>query len=94
MNTVFEMYATHAIEARISNDIGTKSIALPSDLKAIERVQAQLHDLIRRGVSDALGRAIEANRAITANRVLDFVTGVYELAFDVLQTLGEAEEAA
>ena len=94
MNTVFEMYATHAIEARIANDIGTKSISLPSDLKAIERVQAQLRDLIRRGVSDALARAIQATGTITANRVLEFVTGVYELAFDVLQTLGEAEADA
>jgi hypothetical protein len=94
MNTVFEMYATHAIEARISNDIGTKSIALPSDLKAVERVQAQLRDLIRRGVSDALARAAASAGAMTMNRVLDFVTGVYELAFEVLQTLGDAEEAA
>lgn len=94
MNTVFEMYATHAIEARISNDIGTKSIALPSDLKAIERVQGQLRDLIRRGVSDALARASASAGAIMADRVLDFVTGVYELAFEVLQTLGDAEEAA
>lgn len=94
MNTVFEMYATHAIEARISNDIATKSVTLPSDLKAVERVQAQLRDLIRRGVSDALARAIASAGTITANRVLDFVTGVYELAFEVLQTLGDAEEAA
>jgi hypothetical protein len=31
MQTVFELYATHAIEARICNDIGTKAVTMPAD---------------------------------------------------------------
>ncbi len=31
MQTVFELYATNAIEARLCNDIGAKTITLPSD---------------------------------------------------------------
>ena len=30
MQTVFELYATHAIEARICNDIGTKAVTMPA----------------------------------------------------------------
>ena len=36
IQTVFELYATHAIEARICNDIGTKVVTLPADPRAAE----------------------------------------------------------
>lgn len=93
MQTVFELYATHAIEARICNDIGTKVVTLPADLRAAERVQAQLCDFIRRGVSDALVPARATTQPLTPDRVLGFVTGVYQAAFEILQTLGDAEAA-
>lgn len=92
MHTVFEIYATHAIEARITNDIGTKSLILPADINAVERVQAQLHDFIRGGVSDALARTLATAGALTGERIQGFVDAVYEAAFEILQTLGEAEE--
>jgi hypothetical protein len=57
MQTVFELYATNAIEARLCNDIGAKTITLPSDAREASSVQAQLHDFIQRGVSDALTAA-------------------------------------
>jgi hypothetical protein len=94
MHTVFEIYATHAIEARITNDVGTKSIILPADVRAVASVEAQLRDFIRRGVSDALAAAVAAVGALSQNRILGFVDGVYEAAFDMLQTLAEAAEAA
>jgi hypothetical protein len=93
MQTVFEFYATHAIEARICNDIGTKAVTLPTDRRAAERVQAQLRDFVRRGVGDALGAARAAIQALTPDRVLGFVSGVYQAAFETLQTLGDAERA-
>ncbi len=94
IQAVFELYATHSIEARLCNDIGMKAVVFPTDVHAAERVQAQLRDFIRRGVSDALSRARSAAQALTPNRVLDFVGGVYEAAFGILQTLGDAEAEA
>jgi hypothetical protein len=91
MQTIFELYAAHAIEARLCNDIGTKAITLPADPSAAASVQAQLFDFIRRGVSDALTAARAAMQVLTQNRILDFVTDVYEQAFFVLQTMGDAE---
>ncbi len=90
MQTVFEFYATHAIEARICNDIGTKSVALPADTNAVERIQIQLKDFIRRGVSDALTRAQTDIRTLAPERVIGFVDSIYEAAFEILQTLAEA----
>ena len=91
MQTVFELYATNAIEARLCNDIGKRAITLPSDALAAARVQAQLHDFIQRGVADALTAARSAATVLTPDRVLGFVGGIYEQAFVILQIMGDTE---
>lgn len=94
MQTVFELYVTHAIEARLLNDIGAKTIRVPRDARAAAQVQAQLRDFIRRGVSDALTAARDTLEALTPERVVAFVESVYEHAFTILQAMGEAEADA
>lgn len=91
MQTVFELYATHAIEARLCNDIGTKVITAPTDAQAAIRVQEQLRDFIRNAVSDALTAARAETPALTQDRILLFVDTVYERAFSILQALGDTE---
>jgi len=91
IQTVFELYATHAIEARICNDIGTKVVIMPSDLRAAEMVQAQLRDFIQRGVSDAINTAGINIQALTTEAVMGFVTDIYQSAFEVLQAMGDRE---
>ena len=91
MQTVFELYATHAIEARILNDIGTKAVMMPASAQAAHRVEQQLRDVIRGGVSDALVREREKSPNPNSERVHAFVDAVYESAFSILQALGEAE---
>ncbi|MBN8499146.1 MAG: hypothetical protein J0M32_20205 [Candidatus Accumulibacter sp.] len=91
LQTVFELYATHAIEARICNDIGTKAVTVPADAQAALRVQAQLRDFIRGGVSDALTTARAETPTLTPDRIQSFVDRVYESAFEFLQARGEAE---
>lgn len=93
IQTVFELYATHAIEARICNDVGTKVVTLPTDPRAAERVQAQLRDFIQRGVSDAINAAGVNIQSLTPDAVMGFVTSVYQSAFDILQTMGDGEAA-
>lgn len=91
MQTVFELYATHAIEARICNDIGTKAVVMPADVQAAHRVEQQLRDFIRGGVSDALTRARAESPNLAPERIQSFVDTVYESAFAILQALGDAE---
>jgi hypothetical protein len=93
MQTVFELYAAHTIEARMCNDIGTRMVTLPSDPAAAGRVQTQLHEFILRGVSDALGALGTAVGTLTLDRVTAFVGDVYQSAFEVLEALGRAEAA-
>ncbi|WP_144139649.1 MULTISPECIES: Qat anti-phage system associated protein QatB [Providencia] len=91
MDTVFELYATHAIEARICNDIGTKLVSMPSNAKIAHQVEKQLQDFIRGAVSDALIKAREGKPNITNDQALAFVDSVYESAFAILKSLGDAE---
>jgi len=91
MQTVFELYASHAIEARLCNDIGMKVVFLPTDVGAVERVQTQLRDFIQRGVADALTSAQAAFQTLTMDRAVSFVDQVYKAAFTILETLGQRE---
>jgi hypothetical protein len=91
MQTILELYATHAIETRLCNDIGTNAITLPADAAQAASLQRQLLDFVRRSVADAITRAREAMLTLTPERVSAFVTRVYEEAWRVLQSLGEAE---
>jgi hypothetical protein len=91
MQTVFELYATNAIEARLCNDIGAKVVILPSDSRQAARVQAQLNDFVRRAVADALTAARAVATALTPGRVLTFVGSICEQAFAILQIMGDAE---
>lgn len=91
MQTVFELYASNAIEARLCNDIGMKAVTLPTDSRQAARVQLQLKDFVRRGVADALTKARIETATLTQPHVLGFVGHVYEQAFGILQSMGEAE---
>ncbi|MED9513778.1 Qat anti-phage system associated protein QatB [Escherichia marmotae] len=91
MQTVFELYATHAIEARICNDIGTKAVTMPISAHSAHLVEQQVRDFIRGGVSDALTRAQTETRYLTPEQIQGFVDTIYESAFGILQALGEAE---
>lgn len=93
MQTVFELFATNAIEARLCNDIGTKAVVLPADAHEAAQVQVQLGDFIRRGVADALTAARAAVAALTPDSVLGLVGRIYEEAFGILQIMGDAEAA-
>ena len=42
MQTIFELYAAHAIETRLCNDIGMKAISFPADAARAASVQRQL----------------------------------------------------
>ena len=94
MQTVFELYATNAIEARLCNDIGAKTVTLPADSRHAARVQAQLerfHQARRRRRADTRaggGGAYARSRARVSSH------SIYEQAFGILQIMGDAEAEA
>ena len=94
IQTVFELYASHTIEARICNDIGTRVVTMPSDARTVERIEAQLSEFIQRGVSDAVNASGIDIGALSQDQVSGFVDDVYEAAFAMLEALGESEAEA
>ena len=91
MQTIFELYASHAIENRICNDIGTQTVTVPSEAAVAASVQRQLLDFIRRSVSDSLNQARAAMETLTPANIGTLVNRIYEQAFGILQSLAEAE---
>lgn len=91
MQTVFEMFVTNTIEARICNDIGKNGIKLPADANAVEQVQAQLHDFVSRAVADTLTANPNQTGVPTQQQALQYMDTIYEAAFEMLRVLGEAE---
>ncbi len=89
LRTVFELYVTHTIEARLFNDIGTKGLVLPTGLAALERMETQLREFIRGAVRDAVAGVV-AVESIARARVAGIVSAVYETSFDLLWRMGEA----
>jgi hypothetical protein len=94
MQTVFELFITNAIEARLCNDIGLNAVTLPADPQEAAQVQAQLHDFLLRGVADALTVSRITVQAMTADRAASLVDRVYQEAFGILQSMGDAAEEA
>jgi hypothetical protein len=92
LQTVFELFATHAIESRLYNEIGTNGISLPSDAAAAAVIERQLQEFVRNGVSDALTQSRTELESLTPDQALRFVDTVYERAFTILVALGNKED--
>ena len=91
MQTVLEIFATHAIEERLYNDVGTKICIASENIQVFEKVQAQLHDFIMRGVSDAFTKANINIKSMTHDKAQTLIDGIYESAFGILQNLADKE---
>jgi hypothetical protein len=82
-------FITNAIEARIFNEIGPQGISLPPDIAAIDRLQEDLHDIIRGAVDDAVGDRFDDNRTMTQSEIQLVTDAVYDHAFAYLEALEE-----
>ena len=91
VQTVFELYATHAIEARLYNEIGNNAITLSASAAEAEKIQQQLRDFIKNGVTDALTNVRAQFEKIEPNHILELVDSVYEQAFTLLLSLANSE---
>jgi len=94
IQTVFELYIAHTIEARICIDIGTQVVNMPSDVRTVERIGAQLRDFIQRSVSDAVCASGVDIASVSQDKVTRVVNEVYEVTFELLEAAGEAEADA
>ena len=67
---------------------------MPSDVRTVEHIEAQLQELIQRSVSDAVSASGVDLESISQDDATGFVNGVYEATFELLESTGEAEADA
>ena len=89
VQTILELNVTHAIEARICNDIGAHAISMPQDAKEASEIQAQLFEFVGRAVSDSF--AANQIATITQDQVTRTIDTIYEQSYSILQSMAEAE---
>jgi len=87
--TVFEMFVTNSIEARLHNDIGTKAIQFPADNNAVQAVQDQVHDFIAGRVHDAVHTLRDQLTALQGPALDGIVNRVYVESFELMQVMAE-----
>ncbi|WP_454622008.1 Qat anti-phage system associated protein QatB [Bradyrhizobium cenepequi] len=81
---------SRSIEGKILNEVGTNSIRVSPDLAAVERAQRMLHDFVDGCVRDRFAASGSSLADVTSQQIDDFVSDLYEAAFDLMQALGEA----
>lgn len=83
-------FITGTIEARVLNDIGTRSIELPTDVAAVNNIQQQLHDAISGCVRQAISGQVAGAARLSNAEVQRLVDELYSSSFDLLAALAEA----
>ncbi|WP_330902965.1 Qat anti-phage system associated protein QatB [Sphingopyxis jiangsuensis] len=82
---------SRSIEGKILNEVGTNSIRVAASVAAVERTQRMLHDFVDGCVRDRFDTTGTSLADITSGQIEGFVSDLYVAAFDLMQTLGEAQ---
>ena len=84
LQEVFLTFAAHAVETRLFQDVGTNGFRMATDLSAIEAVEAQLHDYIRRAMRDAFSSDLTDLPNLSDQYISSIVDETYQNAWDIL----------
>jgi len=84
-------FITNSIETKVINDIGTEINRLPTDVTAINQLQAELHTTIRGAVDDAIGNSLGAGQMLSQTNIDSITRDIYEGAFAFMSELTSEE---
>lgn len=84
---LFLDFIARSIEARIVNDIGTKSVTMPIDINAAQRVELNLHQLVEGCVADAFAETLANGGVLQDKQIQARMDDIYRVAFDFLENL-------
>lgn len=85
--SLFLDFISRSIEARIINDVGLKSITMPSDLNAAQQVERNLHQLVDGCVKDAFAQTLVNGNTIQDKQIQTAMDSIYQTAFSFLENL-------
>lgn len=91
LQEIFVGVVARSIEGKILNEVGTNAIKLSPDTASVERAQRMLHTFVFGCVRDRLQATDAKVASLDGSQIDGFVSDLYAAAFDLMQTLGEAE---
>jgi hypothetical protein len=91
MQEIFLAYITHAIEARLFQDIGVNGLKIARDLAAIDAFETQLRSYIRRGVRDSFSGDLAGLATFSDRQISTIVDQTYRDAWEILVAWGDSE---
>jgi len=84
---LFLDFIARSIEARIVNDVGTKSVTMPADVNAALQVERNLHQLVEGCVADAFAETLANGGVLQDKQIQARMDDIYRVAFDFLENL-------
>jgi hypothetical protein len=85
-------FISKSIESKVINDVGAKGIELPANIQAIDKLQSDLHEVIRGAVDDAIGDRLAVGGTLSQSEVQSLVEDIYDRSFTYLEALDEGVE--
>lgn len=85
-------FIARSIEGRVMADIGGRGIALPDDVAAVERAQAQLHDFVTGCTRGALSSRLDGIENLADRDIQGVVNQIYEAAFELVAAAGKVAQ--
>ncbi|TGQ13578.1 hypothetical protein EN860_030560 [Mesorhizobium sp. M00.F.Ca.ET.217.01.1.1] len=89
LDAIFLGTIARSIEAKLINELGTRSIKLPEDIQAVQRIEQELHSFVEGSVRDAFNNSGQILRGLPQADIDHLVDAIYERSFEVLRILGE-----
>lgn len=92
MQEFFLDFIARSIEGRVMADLGARSVTLPSDIETVEAAQQQLHDFVTGCTQSELSGRLDGIERLGDRDVERVVNEIYEAAFELVATAGEAAQ--
>ncbi|TPI13061.1 hypothetical protein FJW06_15530 [Mesorhizobium sp. B4-1-3] len=89
LDAIFLGTIARSIEAKLINELGTRSIKLPEDIQAVQRIEQELHSFVDGSVRDAFTNSGQVLRGLPQADIDRLVDTIYERSFEALRILGE-----
>lgn len=92
MREIFLAFVARSIEGRLLQDLGANGLKVARDVVAIEAFEEQLGDYIQGSVRDSFAGDLSDPASLTNRQIKDLVDRTYLDAWELLLTLGDAEQ--
>lgn len=90
LDAIFRGTIARSIETKLVNELGTRSIRLPADIQAVQRVETELYSFVEGSVRDAFTNSGQVLRGLPQADIDRLVDTIYERSFEALRILGES----